>query len=214
MRRELTVEGELLTIRETVRMFGAQPVRVMWGHHPTFGSDLFDGPFEIQSGARRVTIDDRYDPETNPLKPGAIACWPLVPGKTGSFDLSRPQGPMASLACLQDFEEAWASIRRLDDSIGVALSWDGDIFPCAWLWCELEGTMEAPWRGKARLIGIEPNSTWPANGLADAAGRGGRLLTLQPDTAVTAVVRLNVFKPEGSVQGVDAKGYAISTPTG
>jgi hypothetical protein len=69
--------------------------------------------------------------------------------------------------------------------------------------------MEAPWCGKARLIGIEPNSTWPANGLADAARRGGRLLTLQPGAEVIATVRLNVFKPQGSVLGVDAKGYAI-----
>lgn len=209
MHRQLTVEGELLTIRETVRMLGAKPVRVMWGHHPTFGSDLFDGPFEIQSGARSVVIDDRYDPETNPLKPGAVARWPLVQGKSGSFDLSRPQRPMASLACLQDFESAWVSIRRLDDVVSVALSWDAGIFPCAWLWCELEGTMEAPWCGKARLIGIEPNSTWPANGLADAARRGGRLLTLQPGVEVIATVRLNVFKPQGSILGVDAKGYAI-----
>jgi hypothetical protein len=210
MHRQLTVEGELLAIRETVRLVGAQPVRVMWGHHPTFGSDLFEGPFEIQSGAGSVVIDDRYDPVTNPLKPGAVARWPLAPGKAGPFDLSRPQRPMASLACLQDFENAWVSIRRLDDSIGMALSWDAGIFPCAWLWCELEGTAEPPWCGKTRLIGVEPNSTWPANGLAEAARRGGRLLTLQPGAEVTATVRLNVFKPEGGVRGVDARGYAIS----
>jgi hypothetical protein len=34
MRRELALDGDLLTIRETVRMLGGQPARVMWGHHP------------------------------------------------------------------------------------------------------------------------------------------------------------------------------------
>jgi hypothetical protein len=213
MQRELAVSGELLTIRETVRMEGSRPIRVMWGHHPTFGSDLLAGPFEIGSGARHVSIDDRYDPDRNPLKPGASGGWPLVPGKTGPFDLSRPAGPMAALACLQDFEGAWASIRRLDDFVAAALSWDVDVFPYAWLWVELEGTGEAPWCGKARLIGVEPNSTWPANGLADAARRGGRLLTLQPGAEMTATVRLHVFKPHGAIRSVDAKGQAVSETT-
>jgi hypothetical protein len=214
MRRELTVQGELLTIRERVRMLGPRAIRVMWGHHPTFGSDLLDGPFEIQSGARHVLVDDRYDPDRNPLKPGAAGRWPQVPGKAGPIDLSRPEGPMASLAYLQDFDSAWASIRRLDDSVGVALSWDADVFPYAWLWCELEGTPEPPWCGKARLIGVEPNTTWPANGLADADRRRAPLLTLQPGAEIAATVRLNVFKPRGRVLGVDAKGYAVSESAG
>jgi galactose mutarotase-like enzyme len=212
MRRELAVEGDLLTIRETVRMLGTQPIRVMWGHHPTFGSDLLAGPFEIETGARQVTIDDRYDPANNPLQPGAIGRWPLVPGKAGPFDLSRPEGCIAALACLQDFAGAWASIRRLDGTVGAALSWDADVFPYAWLWYELGGTAEPPWRGRARLIGLEPNTTWPANGLADAARRGGRLLTLQPGTEIATTVRLHVFKPAGAVLGVDAHGRAMSYP--
>jgi len=210
MHRELAVEDDLLTIRETVRMLGDQPIRVMWGHHPTFGSDLLDGPFEIQSGARNVTVDDRYDPANNPLRPGAIGRWPTVPGKTGSFDLSRPEGIVAALACLHDFDSPWVSIRRLDDSIGAALSWDSRVFPYVWLWYELGGTLEPPWCGKARLIGLEPNTTWPATGLADASRRGGQLLTLAPGAEIAATVRLHVFKPAGPVLGADTNGRAIS----
>lgn len=209
MRRELTIDGDLLIIRESLRTLGGQPIRVMWGHHPTFGSDLLDGPFEIQSSARSVIVDDRYDPDNNPLKPGAGGRWPLVAGKTGPFDLSRPEGRIAALACLQDFADAWVSIRRLDDSVGAILSWDSAVFPYAWLWYELGGTAEPPWCGRARLIGVEPNTTWPANGLAEADRRGGRLLTLQPGTEVTTTIRLHVFKPNGAVLGIDANGRAI-----
>ena len=212
MRRELTVVGDVLTIRETLRMLGGRPAKVMWGQHPTFGSDLLDGAFEIQSGACKVTVDDRYDPATNPLIPGATGRWPLVPGKRGPFDLSQPVGSVASLAYLQDFDSPWMSIRRLDGLVAAALSWDGAIFPCAWLWYELGGTAEPPWCGKTRLIGLEPNSTWPGTGLADADQRGGRLLTLQPGATITATVRLHVFKPEGAILGVDASGRALSTP--
>ncbi|HZT18092.1 MAG TPA: hypothetical protein VFA23_01755 [Dongiaceae bacterium] len=206
MRRELVLDGDLLTIRETVRMFGERPAKVMWGHHPTFGSDLLDGPFEIQSGARSVRADHRYDPANNPLRPGTGGRWPVVPGKAGPVDLGRPEGRIAALACLQDFESPWVSIRRLDDSLGALLSWDSGIFPYAWLWYELHGTAEAPWSGKARLIGVEPNTTWPANGLAEAERCGGRLLALQPGTELSATVRLQVFKPHGPVRGVRADG--------
>jgi hypothetical protein len=210
MRRELVVEDDLLAIRETVRMLGVQPIRVMWGHHPTFGSDLLAGPFAIETGARQVTVDDRYDPATNPLQPGATGRWPTVPGKTGPIDLSRPQGPIAALACLQDFARPWAAIRRLDGTVGAALSWDDTLFPYAWLWYELGGTAEPPWSGRTRLIGIEPNTTWPANGLADAARRGGPLLTLQPGAEIAATVRLHVFKPAGAIHRVDANGRAAT----
>ena len=207
--RELALDGDLLTIRETVRMLGGQPARVMWGHHPTFGSDLLAGPFEVQAGARKVAVDDRYDPGNNPLNPGAAGPWPSAPGKTGPFDMSRPSGKVAALACLHDFDSAWVSIRRLDDSVAAALSWDGRVFPYAWLWYELCGTPEPPWCGKTRLIGLEPNTTWPASGLAEADRRGGPLMTLQPGAEITATVRLNVFRPEGAVLGVDATGRAV-----
>ena len=57
MERELTVERELLIVRERLWSDGTLPVEVMWGHHATFGSDLLAGPVEITTGARRVVVD-------------------------------------------------------------------------------------------------------------------------------------------------------------
>ena len=196
MRREIGIEGEVVTVHESVVSEGPQPIQVMWGHHPTFGSDLLDGAFEMRSGARTVTADQGYDPSANPLQPGSVARWPIAVGKNGPFDLSRPpSGALAALCFLSDFDSPWISIRRMDDAIAVALSWDATVFPYAWLWYELSATLDAPWNGKTRLIGLEPNSTGSANGLADAQKRGGRLLTLQPGVEMTATVNLQVFKP-------------------
>lgn len=199
MHRTISVEGDAVAVRESVISHATQPMQVMWGHHPTFGSDLLDGAFEIRSGARTVAVDQSYDPPANPLQPGSVARWPIVPGKNGPFDLGRPpRGSMAALCFLSDFDSPWISIRRLDDAVAVALSWDATVFPYAWLWYELNATPDAPWDGKARLIGLEPNSTASANGLADAQRRGGRLLTLQPGVEMTAAVTLQVFKPNGA----------------
>lgn len=213
MQRDISLDGDLVIVRERVQMDGNQPLKAMWGHHPTFGSDLLDGAFEIRTGARTIAVDRGYDPPANPLLPGAVGHWPMVQGKAGMVDFSRPgQGPtagtMAALAFLRDFDFPWISIRRLDDAIAVALSWDAAVFPYAWLWCEFGGTADAPWNGRARLIGLEPNSTCSANGLADAERRGERLLILQPGATLSATIRLQVFKPNGAVRGVDAEGRA------
>ena len=213
MERELTVEGDLLIVRERLKMDGIRPVEAMWGHHATFGSDLLAGPVEITTGAKRVTVDGGYDPAANPLAPGADGEWPVVAGKAGGIDLSKPVGPLAAMAYLHDFrgkaDVAWAAIRRLDGDIAAALSWNAERFPCAWLWCELEGTLEPPWHGRGRMIGIEPNTTRSGAGLADAKARGTGLLTLEPGAEFQTELRLHVFKPLGPVDGVDAEGRAV-----
>lgn len=214
MEREISVEGELVTIRERAELEGDRPATVMWGHHPTFGSDLLAGAFEIGSGARRVRADETYDPPANPLRPGAVGDWPRLPGKNGMVDLRRPldaapDGRLACLAYLEDFAAPWISIRRRDDAIAAVLSWDAGIFPTAWFWMEINGTPDAPWDGRTRLIGLEPNTTPLASGLAEARRRGARLLTLRPAAPVEALVRLHVFKPGGPIRGIGADGRAL-----
>ena len=110
-------------------------------------------------------------------------------------------GRMASLAYLDDFESPWIALRRLDDAIAVVLSWDGAMFPTAWLWFELAGTSDVPWDGRTHLVGLEPNTTPLAYGLAEARRQGVRLLTLEPARPVEAEVQLQVFKPAGTVSG-------------
>ena len=209
MERTIAIEDDVLVLDEIVLMEGTEARRVLWTHHPTFGADLLADDFTIETSAGSVTVDDTYDPPANPLRPGATGTWPTVPGKAGPYDLSRPRAPAASVAYLSDFDPAWVALRRLDDMIGAALSWDSALFPFAWLWFELAGNSEAPWHGRAHLIGVEPSTSWPAAGLADIDRRGGPLLTLEPGDVVRTTLRLHVFQPQGPVRGVDAGGRAM-----
>ncbi len=209
MQREISLDGDVLSVREHLRMLGERPIEVMWGHHPTLGTDLLAGPVEITTGARYVTVDATYDPPTNPLLPGANGGWPMIAGKDAPVDLTRPMGPLASLVYLHGFDEAWIAVRRLDNAIAVALSWQAARFPCCWLWSELEGNPNAPWNGRTKLIGIEPNTTWPASGLEKAKAAGGTLLRLEPGREFEATLRFEVLIPNGAITGLDGTGRAI-----
>lgn len=208
MSREFHLEGDELAIHERVLMHGATPVSVMWGHHPTFGSDLLASAFEITGGGGRLTVDGDYDPPANPLVPGATGTWPTVPGKSGDIDLRTPRRPMAALVYLHDIIEPWLAIRRCDNAIAAALTWCVDRFPAAWLWFELEGTQDPPWSGRTSLIGLEPGTTIPGCGIAGAVARGGKLLELLPGADYASVVKLRVFVPDGPVRSY-AGGNAL-----
>ncbi|MCA3572573.1 MAG: hypothetical protein IOC86_01555 [Aestuariivirga sp.] len=199
MRRTMTVDGDTLTMAEEVTLETPSPADVMWGHHPSFGSDLLDGPFEITCGATDVRVEPLYDPPANPLRPGATGRWPTVAGKDAVSDLRRPLAPCASLAYLEGFDQPWAAIRRLDDAVAIVLTWDGARFPCAWLWCELCGTRDEPWGGRTRLVAIEPNTTACSLGLNEARRRGLPLLRLLPGKAYSASIALRVFTPSGPI---------------
>lgn len=200
MRRVISLDGEALTIREELTYHGEHPAEVMWGHHPTFGSDLLASPFEVTCGARHVAAEADYDPPASPLSPGAQGVWPHLPARTGgSTDLAHPRVPWASVAYLTGFASPWAAIRRMDDAIAVVLSWDGERFPSAWLWYELAATPDAPWNGRTCLVGIEPNTTPCALGLATSRARGAPLLRLAPGATLGASIALHVFKPAGPI---------------
>lgn len=200
MRRTIAVEGELLSIHEELVYSGQSPAVAMWGHHPTFGSDLLAAPFEVTTGARSVQAEAQFDPDTSPIARGARGTWPMLPAKRGgSIDLAMPGRPWSSVAYLSDFRSPWVAIRRSDNAVAVLLAWDGLRFPCAWLWYELEATLEAPWNGRTRLIGIEPNTTPCALGLTESLFRQAPVLRLDPGTSLSASIELHVFKPSGPI---------------
>ena len=209
MRRELTVERDLLILREYLRMNGSRPLEVMWGHHPTFGSDLLAGDVEITSGAKRVTADDLYDPATNPLIAGRR--WRLADASRKGSGLSisagredrSPRWPTCTISTSPGSPSGGSTIVSLPPSPGMPIA-----FPVHGCGTSSAATAEAPWHGRGQLIGVEPNTTHPANGLRDAQLRGSPLLQLQPGDELTSEMRLHVFKPSKRIMEVDGSGRA------
>lgn len=191
MTRRFALQGARLDLTEVVE--AARACRVVWGQHVTLGGDLLDGPVTLTTSATGLRACAAYDPTANPLLPGGGGRWPHLPGKAGVVDLSQPPEGAALLACLTDLGAApWAMVAGAG-GLSLRLDWSGDPWPLAWLWVETGGTVEAPWNGKARMIGVEPCSTWPATGLVAAEAAGGTILSLRAGDIRHARLSLTLF---------------------
>jgi hypothetical protein len=69
-----------------------------------------------------------------------------------------------------------------DDRIGLRVTWDARTMPYLWVWQERGATRSYPWWGRLRTIGLEPFSSYPTDGLAEAV-RNDTALRLAPREA-------------------------------
>lgn len=208
VRRELSVSGPLLSLEETVTNESAEPLEVMWSHHPAFGAPFLEGGCVISAGCRSVLADDEV-PGTL-LEPGTRHEWPEVRTAGGAIlDLSLvppPDEPRAVLAYLGDFSSGWAAITNPRLGLGIGLRWPLDTFPYAWLWQEVHSGEGWPWYRRAYVVAVEPASTIPGHGMVKARAKGYRGVTFGPQESRSVVLEAVLFEGEGAVAGIDAGG--------
>lgn len=184
--RTIVVDGTDLRVQERLSNRSAQPVEFIWTHHPGFGGDLLDGPVTMGTNARSVRLDDRAPAIGTDARPGDTRVWPLAA-------LQHPSHGNALLGYLVDFDgPPWVSLVRDDGSLGVRVTWDGATFPCCWIWQELGGTTGAPWEGAVTVIGIEPSTSWPGQGLARVAATTGTTRSLEGRESTSTAVTVSV----------------------
>ncbi len=192
--RTITVSGADLIVRERVTNRSSRPADVIWTHHPGLGGDLLAGTVTVGTNARTITLDDRAAVAGIDAAPGDQGRWPLVGSGTRPADLRRPAEGNALLGYLSGFDgRPWVSVRRDDRSLGVRLAWDGRTFPYCWLWQELGGTTGPPWHGQVRVLGIEPSTSWPGQGLAHVASTTGTTFRIDGRRSISTSITLSVF---------------------
>jgi galactose mutarotase-like enzyme len=190
-----------LLVEERVENESGRPLFYAWGHHPALAAtpgmwiDLPAGP---------VHVDEAFDDPDADLASGM---WPEVTLRSGgTAALDRiPEAAVERVCYLPDRPAGWAAVRDPETGRGVGLAWDVEAFPHLWLWEQLGG-WRFPFYGRARLVGIEPVSCWPGDGLARSIERG-QVRTIGPHGSVTAWVALSVFDAtSAAVTGVDCAG--------
>jgi hypothetical protein len=172
-----------LLIDETLTNLGAVPFDLMWGHHPAFGAPFLDVDCVIDVPPCRGLVHpiERYASQR--LVPNQTFTWPLAPGRDGSMvDMSRVQPPGAGtgdLLFLTDLPEGWCAITNQRQRVSVGMAWTRDVFPHLWYWHEANGAPGYPWYGQGYVLALEPWSSYPGMGIAEAITRGTHM-TLGP----------------------------------
>lgn len=211
VRRELSLDGPVLRLREVVTNTSEEPLEVMWSHHPAFGAPFLDGHCSIYAGCRSVLADDRAPGSL--LVPGSRHEWPLIRTPEGEVvDLSRvPAGSDKRdlLAYLLDFSSGYFAITNPGLGFGVGLRWPVEVFDKAWLWQEIRSSRGWPWFRRAYVVAVEPASTIPGQGTANARAKGSSLVAFRPRESRQVVIEAVFFEGQGAVTGI-AEGGVVS----
>jgi hypothetical protein len=184
--RVLSLSGPVVAVDDRVHNNASVTVELDYQQHPAFGSPLLAPGAVIETGAQTFVAD----------ADGAAHPWPCDP----ALDRLPPAGePRALLGWLTDFTEPWAAIRNEELDLGVALRWNADVMPYAWLWQELHGTDGYPWYRRAYATAIEPSST-------TTSGPRRAPLSLAGGDSFEAHIRLTLCGGRSPIRSVDEDG--------
>lgn len=204
MRRRMRVDGPVLRIAESLTNTSGVPVGAVWGHHPAFGLPLTGPECRVDSGARRV-LADIAAPGTE-LAAASEHTWPVVTDKHGAqLDLRRTarKGEQREImAYLTDFASHFYALSNPSLGFGIGMRWDGDVFPHAWLWQEINSGQQFPWYGRAHAVAIEPSNVIGGHG-AESLRRRGPGVVLAPGQTVEVTIELVRYDVTGDVEVLD-----------
>ncbi len=199
-RMTLAEARPVLLIEETVTNDSPLEVEFVWGHHPVFPA---------LAGAQ---VDlPRCSVEAEPKAASGLSSesgrWPWLPYDDGTLcDVSRiPDMRLERLLYASDLSAGWAALRQPAPQVGVAMAWDLGAFPCVWLWLQRD-MPQFPWYGRARMLGIEPHTAFPFDGLA-AAREHGEAHRLGPHASRSAWLTITLLdEGDAPVTGVERDG--------
>jgi hypothetical protein len=179
--KTLALDAASPRIEITERLSNDSPVaqRVMWGQHLAFGPPFLAPGHRIvvQDGVRVIPHADPVGPSGRRVDARREHVWPRASAPDGAtVELDRVPAPGApsEMLYLTGFDEGRYELVDAD-GFGVRVEWDAELLPYLWVWQELGAATDYPWFGRAYLLGLEPFSSYPTSGLADAVGNGSAL---------------------------------------
>lgn len=195
--RRIRVVGERLTVTETARNAGGEWVEAAWGHHAAFGAPFLGGSCRLETNAATFLADDERDTPAGDLTVGARSKWPYADSRSGiPVDLREVPGMEATvdrLGYLLDFDDQpYVALTNVRLGLTARLSWDAATMPAAWLWYEMHASPGFPWYKGVYVLGIEPHSSHPGQGLHAIRSKTGTQLSFESGQSRTATTTLDV----------------------
>lgn len=190
--RVISLQGDEVTIGETVRNVGQQHLDVIWGSQVVFDGALLGPRARFDAQAALVRPDARQTPTAGY---DDILPWPRSYAADGLVNLRTlpdADARVSRTAYLSDFGAHQARLSNPDLGLQVEIGWDGDVWPYAWYQLETGGRSGYPWWGSARFLALTPCSSWPATGIGEVRRISATSLRIHPDTARTAQMTVRI----------------------
>ncbi|MEG3182039.1 DUF4432 family protein [Sphingomonas sp. LT1P40] len=198
----LDADGAVLRIDEAVTNESAQPLDMLWGHHPTFGAPLLDASARIDLPPARLTTTDTPPPAATLAAQGE-GQWPMLDGQDMSV-FPDPDANSQEFMRVDRFDAGWFAIRNAARGAGVALRWNETLFPLLGYWRLAGGGKDYPWYGSRTMLALEPCNALPS--LSEAAAKGTAIRLAPGETRATTLVATLFAADERAVTGMDWNG--------
>jgi len=185
----------VLILDEKVTNRSGIPIDFMWGHHPYYGKPVYGAGSRIFAPAGKSLDDDKF----------AERGWPMHEGTDLSLCPAEGAGT-GEMFYLADLSDGWYALVNPKEKLGLAMSWDREIFPYVWIWREANKSQNYPYFGGAYTVAIEPFSSLPG-----ARARGERLLQLDGGRSLATRLCFSVFEGLTEVTAVTRGGDVRGT---
>lgn len=179
LKKTLTLQtnSAKLHIQEEVTNLSGEPKRYMWGQHIALGKPFLEEGCRIQLPADLKVITE--EPNENGkvrVQRGMNHVWPHAQSLEGTpVDLSilPAPGTPSDIVYLTGFQDkGWYRVDNDRLQATIQVDWDAKEMPYLWYWQEFGGTKQYPWYGRHYNVGLEPFSSFPTGGLAEAVRNG------------------------------------------
>ena len=168
-------------LNEQITNLAEATTETMWGNHISFGEPFIDeySVVEIDSSTRVIPHAEAISSTGRRVGSSEEFNWPTAVGENGeliNFSRIPKKNTKSEILYLHDFKEPRYVVRSPTIGLAAKVSWDRKNFPYLWFWQEFGGANEYPWFGKHFNIGLEPFSSYPTSGLAEAVSNGSALV--------------------------------------
>ncbi len=204
----LTANSPVLTLDEKITNIGAEPVDYQWGWHPNIGGGFLSGDCVVDMPAGQAMRVLRGSAR---FGQNAAGSWPHLtdpdaPDQTVDYSRMLPPDTMLDELVDVDTPAGWAAVRDPQRSLGIAIGWPGQDFPCAAVWqscCHKTGHFRL---GGAYVMCFLLHST-PTLGLPQAVAAGETSPIAGGESRSTRLT-FSVFEDARPVIGIAPDGTA------
>ncbi|GGN88616.1 aldose 1-epimerase [Haloarcula pellucida] len=192
--RDVTLSaGEsAIEVSERVTNTGEVPVDYSWLQHVALGEPLVAPEATLTVPCETVHVDPDQTADTARLPPGETFEWPVCETDGGPVDLREfppADDRVHDLVALADLNEGRYTVSNPELDLGVTVEFPASLYEYLWYWQPFGGFEDAPFFGRNYNVGLEPCTSIPNAGLAEAV-ENGTAEELAPGGTQSSTVRL------------------------